>query len=99
MLEQGGLHLRTSLSPHWRRGFDHITKMRTKALPAALQVAWVVTSTDWSSNGNPIHPAPGLLSTMGCHSRPRGGGPRSRAEAGARWGLGEAVEAAPFQVK
>ena len=72
------------------------TKMRTKAPPgaAALQVAVVVTSTDWSSNGTLDPPACPRL--WGCHSR-SGGGPRSQAEALGHMGPGGGRGGSPFQ--
>lgn len=47
---------------------------------AALQVAAVVTSTDWSSNGNP-HPLACKALVRVPQATSVGGGPRSRAEA------------------
>lgn len=75
------------------------TKMRTKAPPgaAALQVAVVVTSTDWSSNGTLDPPACPRL--WGVPQPIWGGGPGRRQRRLATWGLGEAVEAAPSKGK
>lgn len=81
-------------SPRPRTGGGALTttKMRTKALPgaAALQVAAVVTSTDWSSNGNPRStPPPWPARTCGVPQPTSGWGaqvPGRGARPGGVWG-------------
>lgn len=85
--------------PHTGGGALTTTKTRTKALlgAAALQVAAVVTFTDWSSNGNP-RPTPSAQSRLWGATANRGvGGPRSRAEALSQVGSGGGRGGSPFQ--
>lgn len=83
--------------PHTGGGALTTTKTRTKALlgAAALQVAAVVTLTDWSSDGN-LRPTPQPDLACGVPQPTSGwGGPGPGQRRSARWGLGEAMEAAP----
>ena len=77
--------------PHTGGGALTTTKTRTKALlgAAALQVAAVVTFTDWSSNGNP-RPTPSAQSRLWGATANRGVGgaqvPGRGAQPGGVWG-------------
>ena len=85
--------------PHTGGGALTTTKTRTKALlgAAALQVAAVVTLTDWSSDGN-LRPTPQPDLACGVPQPTSGwGGPRSRAEALSQVGSGGGHGGSPFQ--